>query len=238
MVRYGYADPTADVRPWLVATLLARLVQLRSSMGYENAPATILLATHCAVCSRPLVDAESIERGIGPDCAKKHGFGLAQHAPRWQDAASALRYVDVANVGEEIMEHLGAVDASDINPELARGYANRLTHFVACHQDGELVLAAVRAIEALGFVKLAERIASRMGCVRIEEQGDALVVRAPYNPDHVERMRQVPGRRFVRETRGGYDLVPVSSKRALWAALKASFAGRLGVSARGMFVIA
>jgi len=49
--------------------------QTMSESGYENAPATVMLATHCAVCARPLVDSVSVETGIGPDCRKKHGYG-------------------------------------------------------------------------------------------------------------------------------------------------------------------
>lgn len=40
--------------------------------NYENAPATQLVATHCCVCARPLVDAVSVEVGMGPDCRKKY----------------------------------------------------------------------------------------------------------------------------------------------------------------------
>lgn len=43
-------------------------------MSYENAPATKLLATHCCVCGRPLVDALSVELGIGPECRAKNGY--------------------------------------------------------------------------------------------------------------------------------------------------------------------
>lgn len=39
--------------------------------SYENAPATKLLATACACCGRALVDAVSVESGIGPECRKK-----------------------------------------------------------------------------------------------------------------------------------------------------------------------
>ena len=39
------------------------------SDGYTNAPATKLLATNCLACGRPLVDALSVERGVGPECA-------------------------------------------------------------------------------------------------------------------------------------------------------------------------
>jgi hypothetical protein len=45
-------------------------------MNYENAPATRMLATQCAVCRRPLVDALSVETGIGPNCRKKYGFDV------------------------------------------------------------------------------------------------------------------------------------------------------------------
>lgn len=45
--------------------------------GYENAPATRMLATHCAACGRPLLDAKSVEIGMGPDCRKRLGFNLA-----------------------------------------------------------------------------------------------------------------------------------------------------------------
>lgn len=42
-------------------------------MTYELAPATQLLATHCAACGRPLVDAASVTAGMGPDCRQKYG---------------------------------------------------------------------------------------------------------------------------------------------------------------------
>ena len=44
-------------------------------MSYENAPATHLVATECCVCNRPLVDAVSVETGMGPTCREKYGVG-------------------------------------------------------------------------------------------------------------------------------------------------------------------
>lgn len=46
-------------------------------MSYENAPATKMLATHCAICNRPLLDAMSVEIGMGPECRKKNGYKSA-----------------------------------------------------------------------------------------------------------------------------------------------------------------
>lgn len=45
-------------------------------MSYENAPATQLVATDCACCGRPLVDAKSVEIGMGPHCRKRHGLDI------------------------------------------------------------------------------------------------------------------------------------------------------------------
>lgn len=39
---------------------------------YESAPATMMLATNCACCARPLVDAQSVETGVGPICREKY----------------------------------------------------------------------------------------------------------------------------------------------------------------------
>ena len=40
---------------------------------YERAPATKMLDVHCAACGRPLVDAHSVETGMGPFCRTKYG---------------------------------------------------------------------------------------------------------------------------------------------------------------------
>ena len=41
-----------------------------NNMSYENAAATKLLATNCVICGRALVDATSVELGVGPECRK------------------------------------------------------------------------------------------------------------------------------------------------------------------------
>jgi len=91
---------------------------------YEAAPATALVATHCALCGRPLVDAESVERGIGPVCADKYGAQAGPSEDRvianrliWEIAAkpaandvpakvSALRTLGYVRVADRIAERL------------------------------------------------------------------------------------------------------------------------------------
>jgi uncharacterized Zn finger protein (UPF0148 family) len=93
--------------------------------GYEEAPATKLLATHCAVCSRPLVDAKSVETGIGPICAAKHGMNQScdpearaeanklvyqiaryQTGPKAEEAALRLRELGFEVLSKKVMKRL------------------------------------------------------------------------------------------------------------------------------------
>jgi hypothetical protein len=47
--------------------------------GYEDSPQAKLVATQCAACRRPLVDAESVQTGLGPICREK--YGVSQTCP-------------------------------------------------------------------------------------------------------------------------------------------------------------
>lgn len=177
---------------------------MHTPSSYENAPATALLASHCACCNRPLVDAKSVELGIGPDCRAKYGFDLAV-------------------------------------PEVARIEANKIVHAVACKRV-RIETGAAR-LRVLGFEKLAARLEKRVRkqaepkpVVTIEVDRGVFVVRTPYNPAHVARMQLVPGRRFDWDARA--DRVPVASKPALFAALRASFAGAVALGPKGLFVLA
>jgi hypothetical protein len=49
---------------------------LARGSDYTQAPACGMIAAHCAVCSLPLVDAVSVETGLGPVCREKHGFHI------------------------------------------------------------------------------------------------------------------------------------------------------------------
>lgn len=119
-------------------------------MSYLNAPATKLLATNCACCGRALVDAVSVERAVGPDCAEMHLRPEAQGEPDWQTAVKLL-----STIGAD-----DDVDASDT----PRATVNRLVHHIARgRRDLDIAHAEIifQAIHALGFVSLAERIAKR-----------------------------------------------------------------------------
>lgn len=73
-------------------------------MGYEDAPATAMLATHCAVCSRPLLDAASVNAGMGPDCRRKHGYNVACSD---EDRAAANREIQALANPNILPEYIG-----------------------------------------------------------------------------------------------------------------------------------
>lgn len=60
-------------------------------MGYEQAPATRLVATRCGYCGRPLLEAESLKAGIGPVCRERIGYNR-QLAPIVRERVNQLIY--------------------------------------------------------------------------------------------------------------------------------------------------
>jgi hypothetical protein len=193
---------------------------------YETAPATILLATHCACCARPLVDAVSVETGIGPDCRKKHGFA----AP---DAE-----VDEAALVAALSAYSTTIGAAlDLSVELEpRVLANKIVHRIAVEQDAPSVAFLVNALRALGFAKLAARVATRLVRITITAEGSDLLVVAPYSEEALTAWRGIPGRRWDKAAKA--TRVPAKCARPLWDLLRTHFRGVFATGPKGVFVIA
>jgi Family of unknown function (DUF6011) len=175
--------------------------------AYLNAPATELLATSCCLCGRALLDAASIERGIGPTCAQKAGVGEAAHPADWSRVSEVLASVKLT------------VSCDD-----ARREANRLVHRIGHDPHAKEVPTLVEAIEALGYLKLAATLAEHLApvTVRVEAEGSTFSVSADLPRGEVfdafvAAMRAVPGRRWDSDRKR--NVVPARSKRDLWAAL-------------------
>lgn len=201
--------------------------------GYENSPACLLLATHCACCGRALVDAKSVETGVGPECRKRHGYATAEGSPDWVVALAALASAAEADarLGELAFKVVGMMDDT-------RKAANLVMHRIAAAQTGEGVGHLVTALRALGYRKMAERTADRLGSVLVEIDAatGAYAVFAPYSEEFTAAMRGVPGRRWDRETKA--NVVPATSRTALWGALRAALRpGTLVVGPRSIAVI-
>lgn len=203
-------------------------------MSYLAAASTKMLATHCVCCGRALRDAASVERGVGPDCAAKYGYGDAAASPDFDAALAAL----AGDVPEERLtsNFFAAVDAED-----AHRAANILVHLVSYSLDSLAALEAiVSAIHSLGYAALAARIRERTlpeqeALVTIERTDDGrVIVRAPYSPNFVKACRAIYGRRYLGD---GANAFPAAEARAVLAALGEAFDGAVAVGPKGRFFL-
>ena len=194
-------------------------------MSYETAPATVLLATRCACCSRPLCDAISVETGVGPECRRKHGFNDAQGEPDWTAAMLALD---------------GVIAVAEVNPTMTpRESVNVLVHRIACRSTARVdgfVVALTAAIKALGFVTLANKIVEHgAGKVEVHSvEDDRLAVTTPYNQAFVAALKMARvGARWDGARKVWTVPADSTARKALWTALRGSFAGALLVTDAG-----
>ena len=192
-------------------------------MDYTTAPATKMLATNCACCSLPLVDAVSVETGVGPECRRKHGFAKPD---------TEVTYAAGCTLVSEVPEAAEIVAGTSTVRELV----NRLVYRIARDQAGPHVITWTNAVRALGYTKLAARIAKRLAAVEIETDGAVYLVRARFSDEHLAAMRTVPGRRWDRANK--CDRVPEASKVALLAALAKAHPGQVARGPKGLFTFA
>lgn len=98
-------------------------------MSYLDAPGTALLATHCAACGRPLLDAASVELGIGPVCregAYPEGLSEEAHAEanrlvhtvaldplKVADAAPRLLALGLPVLAERLLRRAGVIEIQE-----------------------------------------------------------------------------------------------------------------------------
>lgn len=109
---------------------------------YEAAPAVALLATHCALCGRPLLDAPSVECGMGPICRAKALQG-APEAHRAEVNALVARIAAVPDAAT-VMADVAAISAygyATLAARLVERLAEERTVSVEVTPEGYVVRA-------------------------------------------------------------------------------------------------
>lgn len=194
-------------------------------MSYEEAPATALVATHCCVCGRPLLEAESLASGIGPICAEKTGYGREGLPPEVRERVNKLVY-QLAALGR-------SMQAVPLLTELRELGFSRIADRIE------------ERFETMVEVRLELRGDRRLQ-LEIPRLDDAAFGRL------LTDLRTVPGRRveqaWVRreEAAGGWaegegkrTTIPnkTVSILALYRVLSRHLAGKLAKSPKGVFVV-
>ena len=176
-------------------------------MSYENAPATILLATHCCCCGKALVDAISVEMGIGPECRRGETDGISDEQ---RTLCNRLTYQ-------------AALASQKGNVEVVRKCAEAIK---------ALGLETLADKVGKRFVN-----ADRLAKIKVTESNGLLTVVTPFKrsmgAEFVNAWRNIQGRRYDRQSNG--NIVPVASKGQLWDLLKTYFPGEFGTGPQGTF---
>jgi hypothetical protein len=174
-------------------------------MSYEDARATKMMATHCVCCGRLLVDATSVELGIGPECRKGDDGGIPD-AVRVEANGLVFKAAVAADQGRvgEVVQIAGQIRELGLE-NLAKKVGRRF------------------------------RTAERKVSIVIDVVGDSFSVKTPFRRGDKEAFikawRKIPGRRY----QNGRNLVPVTQKAALWSLLREFFGGKYGKGPKGTF---
>lgn len=182
-------------------------------MSYENAPATKMVATNCACCDLPLVDAKSVECGVGPVCRKKHGFDIDCTEEARKEANGLVYLIAAKRDGAEVVE--------------------------ACKRLFELGFTqlTLAILKRIATVKVALTDDSH------PHGAGRFAVVTPYDEATLPAIRAIPGRRFYSPKKDGkkgepHNTFPATSREALWAFFQKFYAGKTGVGPKGPFIVA
>jgi hypothetical protein len=189
--------------------------------GYENSAACKLVATHCCVCNKPLVEALSVTSGIGPVCAKKYGAQAPQAEPNFK--AACVEAAQIADLPEALVVALHA--------ENAQKACNVATYYIAAKREGREVACLIAMIWALGFKTLAEILVEnlKMPTVTLTINPDKKLLAVSKTPyltkaqfyTYLELIKAVPGRKWNANEK--QNEFPFGSADALRKALRATF---------------
>lgn len=170
------------------------------SSNYIESPVVNMVATDCACCGRPLVDAKSVEFGIGPVCRSKYGM---TNPDGEVDLELAMVLLD------KVIEDYGFERTFDLKDR--QKAVNKLAYWAACHQGQKRAAIVAKVIRALGYVKFADKISEHAGVAPVKgtlsDDGKSILVDAPYRAESLGAWRSIPGRRWT----GSANSIPVSS---------------------------
>src|SRR5207248_1562513 len=96
--------------PWCTSPLRDP-TRRRQMSDYAESKACQMLDKKCAVCATPLLDAHSVEVGIGPTCREKYGYNIEVDAAARSEANRLVNLIaerqeglDVAKACERLRE--------------------------------------------------------------------------------------------------------------------------------------
>ena len=194
------------------------------------------VAVDCCICGIRLIDATSVNKGIGPVCRKKYRYEDAfPITPEIQNAVTTYIAQHKAIFPDDFVVKLCVA----LQQPLSRKAANLVVYFASAEQ-GEAAVHSGALLRALGYVALAERIEERLIAVNIERNAATgqIKVKSPYDPLFVNKMHGIDGAYFSRKDDKSWMLPDTEdTARALFEALKACYPGTFAHGPKGYFTL-
>lgn len=197
--------------------------------AFTSTTVETLVAERCACCARVLKDAQSVERGIGPDCFQKYYDKCSGNADFRRSVGLAT---DCA-----MLDRIAAM----LNREDARGACNVILHAIACQWEHPDNMTRIELVRALGFDKLALRLEERLygdrGLVTVTPANDNMLAVRVEDLTREQfaafsaAMRAIPSRRW--DTVTMTNRVAADDRLPLWRALRETLAGVRIVTSEG-----
>jgi len=190
------------------------------SFEHEKAKATRILATNCCCCGRDLVDAKSVEMGIGPVCRKKYANPDIETTDEMRKRA--IGALAISGLADHV------IDAVLERKKDARKVCNMLVYWASAnYTDKGIVLACTPVIRLLGYTTLADKLERDRSTVKlVVTDDDHVEVYCPRDDDTIRGLRGLNGEIVRHETSDRFKCWKVSAKRET----KRSLAILLGVS--------
>lgn len=174
---------------------------------YHDAPATKMLKINCAVCGEDLLDAKSVEYGMGPSCRSRHGF-MGKNAPQVSDE-------DRKKANRIVMSIAMGLDAQTLSGAIAE-----------LREMGFSLLASVIEDRKVSVHIEGNDIAT----YRVRTPWNQAAYEA-------NAWRHVPGSRWDKETKSRIVPCTAEARKALWELLRQYYGGELMKSEKGLVQI-
>lgn len=144
-----------------------------TSTDYTAAPATALVATVCCACGRPLVDADSVTRGMGPECAEKYGCAIDAVLPEAAAMETLACKLTVTMedlwLGDEAARAMIERVRDDVRALNAKSAAARCVAFIAARPADAHAVALAAVVAEVGYGKLAAKVLGRLPAFKAEK---------------------------------------------------------------------
>lgn len=200
----------------------------------------------CVVCGKPLTDALSVERMVGPKCFGDH----YSEAPPLNEAGFAKVMGMIAALDSRVNDSDGAIDHDVIDfilahPADSRAVANILVAWGSVNSRKGVrakVLAITPILRALGYPTLSNRLEKDRTPFHLFVEGETVYLRAPLSEARtlIDKLPWVGVKPVQCRDRGRkkYIMVPTADKAVLWAVLKHQFEGvALSIEGKGLVTL-